>query len=80
MNRPPRDPKMRPAQGDVLLKKGIRREVLEVHSVRGNPFQQDWIHVRDGGHIKPPRERRPALSQFRRWAKNATVEHQGDAR
>lgn len=72
-----RDPRIDPQNGDVLRKRGVLRRVIyrEVNGMAGNTQMADCIQCLDGGHIKPPRERRPTLKQFRQWASGAVVEH-----
>lgn len=68
---PARDPRTDPERFDKFSKRGISRGILETSETRV------W-YVELCRHKKKPETLRRAYStmaQFRRWAKNATVEY-----
>lgn len=69
-----RDPRVDPQNGDVLRKGTTRREVIYREVGAGNTHMANMVQCQDGGWIKKPREVRPTLKQFRKWAANATIE------
>lgn len=74
-----RNPKLDPQKGDVFRKKGLRREIIyrEFNGMAGDTLMADKVQCLDGGWIKPAREVRPSLKQFRRWAVKSFVEKVG---
>ncbi len=73
-----RDPRVDPQFGDVLRKGHLLREVIYRETgTGGTTWMANCVQVADGGWIKKPREKRPTLKQFRKWARGATVERIG---